>query len=220
MTNSTPSPAPTPDEPIPNSLTARASYRKSIAPVGSNALASPAPEVTGEVRRHGAPNEQDATEGGSRPGEEHTHTCHTEQCAHTAPSKPHVQQRERLRDEHKRVRQPSCRMNDDEYQLLARAASACRMSVASFLAHAALKAARDLDRTAAEIATEREVLNELFALRRHLGHIGNNVNQVAKALNSGADAPNTVAVLDAVTRAARRVDAFTRHYLETETTAA
>jgi uncharacterized protein (DUF1778 family) len=49
-----------------------------------------------------------------------------------------VRQRERLRDEHKRMRQPSCRMNDDEYQLLVRAASACRMSVASFLAYAAL----------------------------------------------------------------------------------
>ncbi|MFF3372036.1 plasmid mobilization relaxosome protein MobC [Streptomyces sp. NPDC002680] len=219
MTNPTTSPAPTLNEPDPNSLTARASYRKSIAPVGSNALASPAPEVAGVVRHQGAPNEQDAAEGGSRPGEEGTHSCHTTQCDHTAPSKPHVQQRERLFDEHKRVRQPSCRMNDDEYQLLARAASACRMSVASFLAHAALTAARDLDRTAAEIATEREVLNELFALRRHLGHIGNNLNQVARALNSGADAPNTLAVLDAVTRAARRVDAFTQDYVQNETTA-
>ncbi|MFJ8676271.1 plasmid mobilization protein [Streptomyces sp. NPDC093589] len=115
------------------------------------------------------------------------------------------------------MRQPSCRMNDDEYQLLARAASVCRMSVANFLAHAALKAARDLDRTAAEIAAEREVLNELFAVRRHLGHIGNNLNQVAKATNAGAEVPHTAAVLDAVHRAAHRVDDFTQHYLDSGT---
>ncbi|MEU2874139.1 plasmid mobilization relaxosome protein MobC [Streptomyces olivoreticuli] len=124
-----------------------------------------------------------------------------------------------MRDENKRLRQPSCRMNDNEYQLLVRAASVCHMSVASFLAHAALKAARNLDRTAAEIATEREVLNELFALRRHLGHIGNNLNQVAKATNSGADVLHTEAVLDAVRRAAKRVESFTQHYLEAETRA-
>ena len=90
------------------------------------------------------------------------------------------------------------------------------MSVASFLAHAALKAARDLDRTAAEIATEREVINELFAVRRHLGYIGNNLNQVAKATNAGADVPHAESVLEAVRRAAKRVEAFTEHYLEAE----
>ncbi|MFE4664581.1 plasmid mobilization relaxosome protein MobC [Streptomyces sp. NPDC056716] len=115
------------------------------------------------------------------------------------------------------MRQPSCRMNDDEYQLLVRAAAACRMSVASFLAHAALRAARDLDRTAAEIADERAMAHELFALRRHLGQIGNNLNQVARATNSGADVPYTGAVLDAVRRAARRVDDFTHRYLAQDT---
>ncbi|MFB6988593.1 plasmid mobilization relaxosome protein MobC [Streptomyces sp. NPDC056178] len=114
------------------------------------------------------------------------------------------------------MRQPSCRMNDDEYQLLARAASVCRMSVANFLARAALNAARDLDRTAAEIAGEREALHELFALRRHLGQIGNNLNQVAKAANSGADVPYADAVLKAVHRTALRVDEFTQRYLDTE----
>ncbi|BCM65697.1 hypothetical protein EASAB2608_01031 [Streptomyces sp. EAS-AB2608] len=203
-----------------NSLWGRASYRKSIAPDGSNALAWPAPSVAGEDRHQGAPVHQDATEGGSHPEEETPHACHTAHCEHAVPPKPHVRQRERLRDEHKRMRQPSCRMNDDEYQLLVRAASACRMSVAAFLAHAALKAARDLDRTAAEIATEREVLTELFAVRRHLGQIGNNLNQVAKATNVGADVPHARAVLDAVHRAAKRVETFTQHYLDTETHAA
>lgn len=204
----------------PNSTSSRASWCKSIAPAGSNALASPAPGGAGEDRHRGAPIRLDATEGGAHPEEGEPHACHSADCAHAAPPKPHVQQRERLRDEKKRVRQPSCRMNDDEYQLLVRAAAVCRMSVASFLAHAALKAARDLDRTAAEIAGEREMLNELFSLRRHLGQIGNNLNQVAKALNSGADAPQVEAVLSAVHRAAKRVDAFTQQYVDSETSAA
>ncbi|MCD9193366.1 plasmid mobilization protein [Streptomyces albireticuli] len=176
--------------------------------------------MAGADRHQGAPVHPDAAEGGPHPEGDQQHTCHTAHCAHAAPPQPHVRQRERLRDENKRMRQPSCRMNDDEYQLLLRAASACRMSVASFLAHAALKAARDLDRTAAEIATEREVLTELFAVRRHLGQIGNNVNQVAKATNAGADVPHTRAVLDAVHRAAKRVETFTQHYLDDQSHAA
>ncbi|WP_405674753.1 MobC family plasmid mobilization relaxosome protein [Streptomyces sp. NBC_01511] len=127
-----------------------------------------------------------------------------------------MKQRERLRDDDKRMHQPSCRMNDTEYQRLARGAAACGMSIAAFLARAGLNAARDLDRTAAEVAGEREVVSELFALRRHLGQIGNNLNQVAKAANSGADAPHATAVLAAVERAAQRVDAFTQHYLSNE----
>jgi len=110
-------------------------------------------------------------------------------------------------------------MNDDEYQLLVRAAAECHMSVAGFLARAALSAARDLDRTAADIAGEKEMLQELFALRRHLGQIGNNLNQVAKALNSGSDAPQAEAVLAAVQRASTRVDAFTQQHLENRTAA-
>ncbi len=170
-------------------------------------------------RHRGAPIVEDATEGGSHPEGEKPRTCHSTDCAHAAPSKPRVQQRERLRDEKKRVRQPSCRMNHDEYRLLVRAAAECRMSVAGFLAHAALNAARDLNRTAADIAGEKEMLQELFALRRHLGQIGNNLNQVAKALNSGSDALQAAAVLAAVQRAATRVDAFTQQHLDNQAAA-
>ncbi|MFG2338180.1 plasmid mobilization protein [Streptomyces yangpuensis] len=173
--------------------------------------------MAGEDQHQGAPVQRDAAEGGPHPVREDQHNCHTARCTHAAPSKPHVRQRERLRAENKRMHQPSCRMNDAEYQLLVHAASACRMSIAKFLAHTALNAARNLDRTEAEIATRREVVGELFALRRHLGQIGNNVNQVAKALNSGADAPHAQTVLDAVHRAAERVDTFTQTYVETET---
>ncbi|OKI01380.1 hypothetical protein A6A06_18630 [Streptomyces sp. CB02923] len=97
-------------------------------------------------------------------------------------------------------------MNDAEYARLTTAAAHCKMTNAAFLAYAIDKAARDLDRTAAEIATEREVLDEVFAARRHLGRIHGLFNQVAKALNSGADAPHLEATAQAVVRAARRVE--------------
>ena len=213
----------TPDTPEPTSENpqvseahpTRARYSKSIAPVGSNALANPVP-VTGPAsgRHRGAPAGGDAAEGGLHPVVEETpHTCHTANCTHAVPDIAHVQQRERQYAERKRLRQPSCRMNDDEYQVLIQAAAACRMSVATFLARAAMNAARDLERTAAEIASEREIVAELFALRRHLGYLGNNLNQIAKVLNSGADAPQALTVLDAVQRAASRVETATGRLL-------
>ncbi|WP_327368277.1 plasmid mobilization relaxosome protein MobC [Streptomyces sp. NBC_01217] len=97
-------------------------------------------------------------------------------------------------------------MNDTEFQRFTDAAAHCQMSNAAFLAYAVDKAARDLHRTAAEIATEREVINELFAARRHLGWIHGLFNQVAKALNSGADAPHLDAMAQRVGSAARRME--------------
>ncbi|WP_435125529.1 plasmid mobilization protein [Actinacidiphila sp. bgisy144] len=108
------------------------------------------------------------------------------------------------------------RLTDDEKQSLLDAAAACAMTPSGFLAHAALAAASDLTRTAAVVATEREVIAELFRLRRHLAQVGNNLNQVAKTLNSGADAPQVGAVLSAVHRAARRIDAFTQRQLDSQ----
>ncbi|MFF2812478.1 plasmid mobilization relaxosome protein MobC [Streptomyces sp. NPDC058000] len=97
-------------------------------------------------------------------------------------------------------------MNDTEYARFDAAATACNMSHAAFLAYAVDKAARDLNRTDVEIATEREVLDEVFAARRHLGRIHGLFNQVAKALNSGADAPQLDAAAQAVKDAARRME--------------
>ncbi|MFE0907948.1 plasmid mobilization relaxosome protein MobC [Streptomyces rochei] len=97
-------------------------------------------------------------------------------------------------------------MNDAELKRLTDAAAHCEMSNAAFLAYAVDKAARDLTRTAAEIATEREVINELFAARRHLGRIHGLFNQVAKALNSGTDAPHLGTAAEAVRIAALRMD--------------
>ncbi|MBP5861379.1 plasmid mobilization relaxosome protein MobC [Streptomyces sp. LBUM 1478] len=79
------------------------------------------------------------------------------------------------------------------------------MSVAGFLAYSGLAMARDRSRTAVAIATERDVLTELFAMRRQLGWAGSNLNQAAKILNSGGDVPQLTQVMADVRRAADAV---------------
>lgn len=162
---------------------------------GSNAPGVPAPGVAGASQRRGAPGRQAAAECGPQPGGERP-----------AESLSRKRQRARQPKPRKRLHQPSCRMNDAEFARLTKAADQCTMSNAAFLAYAVDKAARDLTRTAAEIATEREVIDEIFAARRHLGRIHGLFNQVAKALNSGADAPHLDATAQAVLGAARRME--------------
>lgn len=163
---------------------------------GSNAPGSPAPGVAGEDRCQGAPDREAATEGGPQPGGER-------QAESLSPKRQRARQPKPL----KRLHQPSCRMNEPEYARFTAAATHCKMTNAAFLAYAVDKAARDLNRTAAEIATEREVIDEIFAARRHLGRIHGLFNQVAKALNSGADTPHLDATARAVHDAARRMEA-------------
>ncbi|MFL4905808.1 MobC family plasmid mobilization relaxosome protein [Streptomyces sp. MMS24-I2-30] len=98
------------------------------------------------------------------------------------------------------------RLNDAEKVALTAAAAATRASLPAFLARSALAAAHDLDNTAAAIAGRRETVSELFAARRHLSRVGNNLNQVAKVINSGAWPAEIGVVLAATKRAVQRVD--------------
>ncbi|MFK0120097.1 hypothetical protein [Streptomyces sp. NPDC090994] len=175
-----------------NSVARRASWGGSIA------SAIPAPEGAGEDLHQGAQVLEASTEGGSKPGqgEKQSDARVRRQRA------PRARQRPRQPPDKKRLRQPATRFNEDEYALITSAASRCNLSVAGFLARSALAAARDLDRTSAEIADEREVITALFDSRRRLGWAGSNLNQAVKALNSGAEAPQLQAAVAAVRRAA------------------
>ncbi|MEU9861448.1 plasmid mobilization relaxosome protein MobC [Streptomyces sp. NPDC047971] len=107
-------------------------------------------------------------------------------------------------------------MNDAEYALVASAARTVGVTVAGFFAKAALNAAHDPHTSAAVIAGRRETVTELFAARRHLGQIGNNLNQLTRAVNSGGR-PTDIqleAVLDSVGRASARVQDATDQLLE------
>ncbi|MFF8779479.1 plasmid mobilization protein [Streptomyces sp. NPDC015140] len=192
MTN-TPKNGTTPEpDPGSNSDSGRASWG------GSVASAKPAPEGAGEDLRRGAQVLRASTEGGSKPGQEEKPT------ESRAPRQraPRARQRPRQSHEKKRLHQPNARFNDAEYALIKSAAAQCNLSVAGFLARSALAAARDLSRTSAEIADEREVITALFDSRRRLGWAGSNLNQAVKALNSGVDVAHLEAAIAAVRRAA------------------
>lgn len=179
-------------DPHSNSVPGRASWGGSIA------SAVPAPEGAGTDLHRGAQVRQASTGGGSKPGQEEKQT----QPRSRRERAPRSRQRPRQPPEKKRLRQPATRFNEDEYALIRSAADRCKLSVAGFLARSALAAARDLDRTSAEIADEREVITALFDSRRRLGWAGSNLNQAVKALNSGAEAPQLEAAIAAVRRAA------------------
>lgn len=168
---------------------------------GSVASVDPAPEGAGEDLHQGAQVREASTEGGSKPGQEEKLSARRSRRTRA----DRARQRPRQPRENKRLRQPNARFNEEEFSLIKSAAGRCHLSVAGFLARAALAAAHDLDRTSAEIADEREVITALFESRRRLGWAGSNLNQVSKALNSGADVPQLEAALAAVQRAAETV---------------
>ncbi|MFI1799374.1 plasmid mobilization protein [Streptomyces sp. NPDC020379] len=176
--------------------------------VGGVHKGTSAPGVAEADRRQGALAGEAGTEGGPQP-QQGEHSCHAPSCEQT---KRRIRRRPYQRG--RRLHGRTARFNDEELALITAGANAAGITVAAFLAHAALAAARDLDRTAAEIASRREIVVELFAARRHLSHIGNNLNQVAKALNSGAEAPHANTVVEAVRRAVARVDAAAQHLIE------
>ncbi|MGW2858306.1 plasmid mobilization protein [Streptomyces sp. NPDC001205] len=185
----------TPDEAVTNSVSRGASWG------GSVASADPAPKGAGADLHQGAQVRQASTEGGPKP-EGKNEANRSRRRSHAAPR---ARQRPRQPREKKRLHQPNARFNDEEFTLIKSAAAQSNLSVAGFLARSALRAARDADRTAAEIADDREVITALFDSRRRLGWAGSNLNQAVKALNSGAEAPQLDAAVAAVRAAADRV---------------
>ncbi|MFJ6934614.1 plasmid mobilization protein [Streptomyces globosus] len=195
MTSPNTTPATERVQPASNSTSTRASWD------GSVAYAGPATEGAGQDLHQGAQVLLASTGGGSKPEQEEKPS---ERRSRRNRS-DRARQRPRQPHEKKRRHQPNTRFNEEEFALIKSAAARCRLSVAGFLARAALAAARDLDRTNAEIADEREVITALFESRRRLGWAGSNLNQVTKALNSGADVPQLDATLAAVHQAAKTV---------------
>ncbi len=187
-----------------NSVSGRASWG------GSYASAEPAPKGAGPDLHRGAQVQQASTEGGSKPGQQEKPSDRRARRQRATRTR----QRPRQPPEKKRLHQPNTRFNDEEFALIKSAAARCHLSVAGFLARSALAAARDLDRTSAEIADEREVITALFDCRRRLGWAGSNLNQAAKALNSQADAPQLEAAVAAVQRAADTVQEAAARLIE------
>ncbi len=201
---STPSPRRDTTTPAPGGASYRP--RHSSSP-GKASWPEPAPGVAGAGRHQEVPVRQAATEGGSQPEEKPSPRTPraTKKTSRKRSPKPTA---------HKRDYVCSVRLNDDEKTQLAAAARATRTSLPAFLARSGLAAAQDLDNTAAAIAGHRELVTELFAARRHLGQVGNNLNQIARALNTGTHPTELDAVITAVQRAVSRVQAATDRLLE------
>lgn len=205
-----------PESPSPNSENpqvreprqARASYLPSYSsPSGKAARRSPAPGVAGADQRRGAQVGEAAAGGGPQPPEKPS-------AADTVVVASASRKRSPLPRERKRVRMCNVRLNDDEHRRLTAAARIVRTSLPAYLVRAGLAASRDADATAAAVAGQRELVTELFAARRHLGQVGNNLNQVARAINSG-DRPSEVeVVIAAVHRAVQRVQDATDQLLD------
>lgn len=183
------------DEAVTNSLSRGASWG------GSVASADPAPKGAGADLHQGAQVRQASTGGGPKPGGKNE----ANRRRRRSSAAPRARQRPRQPREKKRLHQPNARFNDEEFALIKSAAAQSNLSVAGFLARSALRAARDADRTAAEIADDREVITALFDSRRRLGWAGSNLNQAVKALNSDAETPQLAVAIAAVHTAAECV---------------
>ncbi|MGW0137506.1 plasmid mobilization protein [Streptomyces calvus] len=199
-------PAPAPDL---NPVSERASYPLGYSALSGVSKGSPAPSGPGLVRRRGTPDEEAATEGGSQPlgqgGEPQSSV------SAVVASSPRTRRRKYQRRQRPHVR--NTRFSDDELARVTAGAKAAGLTLAGFLARAALSAAHDLDRTAGSVAGEREVITEFFAARRHLGHVGNNLNQITRAVNVGAHPPELEAVIATTHRAVQRVQHATDRLL-------
>ncbi|MGW2404086.1 plasmid mobilization protein [Streptomyces sp. NPDC001739] len=196
------------DTPANNSSSGRASWSFGYSPGGGVSKTASAPGVAEPDRHQGTPVEE-AAERGPQPQGDTPHACHAVHCEHSTPAKPRVRRRTRQPRQRDRIR--TVRLTQQELDTISAGAKAAGLTVAGFLSHSALAAARDLDASAAQVAGERQLVAEFFAARRHLAQVGNNLNQVAKTLNSGGEAPQAEAVLDVVRRATLRVqEAVTR----------
>ncbi|GGZ85498.1 hypothetical protein GCM10010344_61160 [Streptomyces bluensis] len=97
--------------------------------------------------------------------------------------------RRRLRDKRLREHRVHPRYNDDEFDLVQKAAALSRMKPGGYVAECALAAARADDLTAA-VADYRAMVKALMAANGQLGKIGSNLNQLARHLNQDGAWPH------------------------------
>ncbi|MEW1872030.1 plasmid mobilization relaxosome protein MobC [Streptomyces caelestis] len=110
--------------------------------------------------------------------------------------------RRRLRDNQLREHRVHPRYNDDEFDLIKKAAALSRMKPGGYVAECALAAARADDPTAA-VADYRALAKALMAANGQLGKVGSNLNQLTRHLNMDGAWPHP----DAVQRLLDRVEA-------------
>ncbi|PGH49694.1 plasmid mobilization relaxosome protein MobC [Streptomyces sp. Ru87] len=176
---------------------ASCTFRNSSAAQGRGGVSeghAPAPGGTGEARRQGAPDPGAATEGGSRPGGE-------------AEPNAATRTRPRLRQSIHRDQVRSVRLTRDELDTVQRAAEAAGMKTAGFLADAAVAVAQAQGGPKTWLLDQRGRVEELMAASAQLARVGNNLNQVARVLNSGGHANYADEAVARVLHAVARIEA-------------
>lgn len=175
---------------------ASCTFRNSSAATGSGGVSqglAPAPGGTGEARHQGVPGSRAATEGGPQPEGETN-----------APAAPRT--RPRLRQSVHRDQVRSVRLTRDELESVKRAAEAAGLKTAGFLADAAVAVAQAQGGSKAWLLDQRGRVEELMAASAQLARVGNNLNQVARILNSGGHVDHVDEAVARVLRAAVRVE--------------
>ncbi|CAM5643115.1 hypothetical protein SAVIM338S_06323 [Streptomyces avidinii] len=176
---------------------ASCSFRNSSAAPGRGGVSeahAPAPSGAGEARHQGAPELITATGGGPQPGEE-------------KPPSSAPRTRPRLRQHEQRDHVRSVRLTRHELDDIRRAAEAVGLKTAGFLADAAVAVARAQDGPKTWLLDQRGLVAELMSASAQLARVGNNLNQVARVLNSGGHADYADEAVRRALRAAARVEA-------------
>ncbi|MFC6067024.1 plasmid mobilization relaxosome protein MobC, partial [Streptomyces ochraceiscleroticus] len=155
---------------------------------------APTPGEAGEARHQEAPDRA-ATEGGSQLKEGETPRAVVE-----------TRMRPRLRQSQQRDRVRSVRLTADELAAVQRAAATMGLRVAGFLADAAVAVARAQEGPQSWLMNQRTLVEELMNASAHLARVGNNLNQVARVLNSGGQTSYAQDAIARVLRAAARVE--------------
>ena len=180
--------------------TSEASCAFGHSPVGgAPCTPSCAPGVAQDTGRQGATGDGCGAEGGPAPG--------------TIPASARPQRRTRARQNKQRPA-VSVRLSTSERAAVKVAADHVGASMAKFMANASLAAAQDINRVAANLLDLRGTVRELIAARTDLARVGNNVNQIARAFNSGGDSIGAEAALADVRRIAARLEAAAQQLAE------
>ncbi|MGW2339513.1 plasmid mobilization relaxosome protein MobC [Streptomyces sp. NPDC001661] len=115
--------------------------------------------------------------------------------------------RPRLRQSVHRDQVRSVRLTRDELDAVHRAAEAVGLKAAGFMADAAVAVARTQGGPKTWLLDQRGRVEELMTASAQLARVGNNLNQVARVLNSGGHAEYADDAVARVLRAAARVEA-------------
>lgn len=175
---------------------ASCSFRNSSAATGRGGVSeahAPTPERVGEARHQGVPDSGAATEGGSRPEGEAEPTVAT-------------RTRPRLRQSVHRDQVRSVRLTRGELDTVKRAAEAAGLKTAGFLADAAVAVAQAQGGPKTWLLDQRGRVEELMAASAQLARAGNNLNQIARILNSGGQVEYVDQAVARVLSAAARIE--------------